>query len=56
VHGHAVCNGRDRKKQPKFKNLGAEYLTTNQGVVGSTPAGRAKFQMYGPETWVTVRT
>src|SRR5216684_7446822 len=21
VHGHALCNGRDRKKQPKFKNL-----------------------------------
>ena len=30
AHGHAVCNGRDRKKP------------TNQGVVGSTPAGRAK--------------
>jgi len=43
VHGHAVCNGRDRKKQPKFKNLGVEYLATNQGVVGSSPAGRAKF-------------
>ena len=43
VHGHAVCNGRDRKKQPIFKNLGVEYLATNQGVVGSSPAGRAKF-------------
>jgi hypothetical protein len=42
VHGHAVCNGRDRKKQLKFKNLGVEYLATNQGVVGSSPAGRAK--------------
>jgi len=24
VHGHALCNGRDRKKQSKFKNLGAD--------------------------------
>src|ERR1700676_664210 len=31
------------KKQRKFKNLGVEYLATNQGVVGSSPAGRAKF-------------
>jgi len=30
AHGHAVCNGRDRKKQSKFNNLGVEYLATNQ--------------------------
>jgi hypothetical protein len=42
VHGHALCNGRDRKKQSKFKNLDVEYLATNQGVVGSSPAGRAR--------------
>jgi hypothetical protein len=41
VHGRAVCNGRDRKKQLKFTNLGVDYLATNQGVVGSSPAGRA---------------
>src|ERR1700726_1419427 len=51
VHGHAVCNGRDRKKQLKFKNLGVEY-PTNQGVVGSSPAGRAKNQRVGSENQV----
>jgi hypothetical protein len=45
VHGHAVCNGRDHKKHLNFKNLALEYLATNQGVVGSNPAGRAIFQM-----------
>ena len=46
VHGRAVCNGRDRKKQLKFKNLGVDYLATNQGVVGSSPAGRATNSHY----------
>src|ERR1700674_1922346 len=31
VHGDAVCNGRDRKKQPKFKTLGADYLVRTRG-------------------------
>ena len=31
-------------------------IATNQGVVGSNPAGRANFQRHGPDTWVTVRT
>src|ERR1700680_1640766 len=53
VHGHAVCNGRDRKKQRKFKNLGAE--SANQGVVGSSPAGRAKFQGLGSENQVLLQ-
>ena len=34
------------KKQSKFKNLGAEYLAANQGVVGSNPAGRATNSYY----------
>jgi hypothetical protein len=49
VHGRAVCNGRDRKKQLKFKNLGADY---EPGVVGSSPTGRAKFQGLGSENQV----
>ena len=52
MHGDALCNGRDRKKQLKFKNLGVEYLATNQGVVGSSPAGRARIQGLGSENQV----
>jgi hypothetical protein len=48
--GRALCNGRDRKKQPKFKN------PTNQWVVRSSPAGRARIQGSIPDTWVTVYT
>jgi catalase len=47
AHGHAVCNGRDRKKQSKFKNLGVEYLGTNQGVVGLNPTARSTSQTVG---------
>jgi hypothetical protein len=31
VHGHAVCNGRDRKKQLKFNNLRAAAFTPVPG-------------------------
>ena len=33
-------------------SVGLEYLATNQGVVGSNPAGRAKFQRLGNENQV----
>ena len=51
LHGHAVCNGRDRKKQHKFNGLDAGCRATNQGVVGSNSAGRAKIQGCLPDTW-----
>src|ERR1700730_3164260 len=31
VHGPALCNGRDRKKQRKFKNLGVDYEPGGRG-------------------------
>jgi hypothetical protein len=42
VHGHAVCNGRDRKKTTRLNNLGLEYPATNQVVVGhAAPAAQS---------------
>src|ERR1700737_486043 len=55
VHGHALCNGRDRKKQRKFNNLGVEYLATNQElagrhvIVGRWSGGRAALILAGCE-------
>jgi hypothetical protein len=34
----------------KYSYLALHKRTTNQGVVGSNPAGRASYYVYGPKT------
>jgi hypothetical protein len=43
---------RTRQKHREYKHLVLDYLATNQGVVGSSPAGRATFQRLGRENQV----
>ena len=44
-----VCYNFARRAR---SSVGLEYLATNQGVVGSNPAGRATFQRLGIENQV----
>jgi len=42
LRGYASCNGRHRQNVKWNNSLHWQALPTNQGVVGSIPAGRAK--------------